>query len=276
MSPISEAIVNPVTQPIPGSAHQQRDVAMIRSRAPQPALDLIDPPLEIIDQLKACLHVTAPRLGEIELGEQLAAGDAEQVGHRDLMPERDQRRVDPVLQRRAVLDQVQPPPRTLALGAQLRRGQPDRRHQIAERQLRQHPRVDLVGLARQRRQPLDPLRVGHQNLPPIPDQLVVHEPRAVHRLHHPAHRLVIHRHPPRQPVQTVAVTRRAEMLDQLPIARDQAHVDALATQVQPNVQHQRLLPSEQDEQDQPAPRRTVSKVGPSFRIAGRVDATARA
>ena len=60
---------------------------MIRSSAPQPALDLADPPLELVNQLKARLHVTAPRLGEIKLGEQLAAGDAEQIRHRDLMPE---------------------------------------------------------------------------------------------------------------------------------------------------------------------------------------------
>ena len=63
---------------------------MIGPGAPQPPLDLTDTALEIIDQLKARLDVRAPRLGEIQLGEQLAAGDAEQVGHRDLMPERDQ------------------------------------------------------------------------------------------------------------------------------------------------------------------------------------------
>jgi hypothetical protein len=71
----------------PRGAHQQRDVAMIGPGAPQPALDLTDPPLEIVDQLKARLHVRAPRLGEIQLGEQLAPGDAEQIRHRDLMPE---------------------------------------------------------------------------------------------------------------------------------------------------------------------------------------------
>ena len=141
-----------------------------------------------------------------------------------------------------MLDEVQPPPRALPLGAQLRRGQPDRRHEIAKRQLRQHPRVNLVGLARQRRQPFDPLRVGDQHLPPVADQLVVHEPRAVHRLDHPAHRLVIHRDPPRQPVQTVPVTRRAEMLDQLTLPGDQAHVNAFATEIQPNVQHHQLPP----------------------------------
>ena len=52
---------------------------MIGSGAAQPSLDLSDPPLEVVDQLKTRLDVTAPRLGEIQLGEQLAAGDAEQV-----------------------------------------------------------------------------------------------------------------------------------------------------------------------------------------------------
>jgi hypothetical protein len=180
-----------------------------------------------------------------------APGSTVQVRHRDLMAERDQRRVDAVLEDRAVLDQMQPPPRALTLLAELGRRQPDRRHQIAERQLRQHPRVDPVGLARQRRQALDPLRVGDQHLPPIPDQLIVQKPRAVHRLNDPAHRLVIHSDPPRQPIQTVPVTRRAEMLDQLPIARDQAHVDTLATEIQPHVQHNNSLL-----------RRKPSRIGP--------------
>lgn len=40
---------------------------MVGAGAAQPALDLIDPPLEVVDQLKACLHVTTPRLGEVQL-----------------------------------------------------------------------------------------------------------------------------------------------------------------------------------------------------------------
>jgi hypothetical protein len=163
--------------------------------------------------LNARPDVTKPRLREIQLGEQPSAAGSEQVRHRDLMAERDQRRVHSALEDRAVLDEVQPPPRALTLLAELGRRQPDRRHQIAERQLREHARVDPVGLARQRRQPLDPLRIGDQHLPPVADQLVVHEPRAVHRLNHPAHRLVIHRDPPAQPVQAVAVRGRAEVLD---------------------------------------------------------------
>ncbi|MGO9752296.1 MAG: hypothetical protein ACLP8S_26995 [Solirubrobacteraceae bacterium] len=63
MSPISEAIVKPVIQPIP----------------------------QIVDQLQAGLDVTAPRLGDLELGQQPPAGDPEQVRHRALVPERGQR-----------------------------------------------------------------------------------------------------------------------------------------------------------------------------------------
>ncbi len=49
--------------------------------------------------------------------------------------------------------------RPLALGSDQRVRQPDRRHQIATGELGQHPRVDPVGLAGQRCQPLHLLRV---------------------------------------------------------------------------------------------------------------------
>ena len=62
MSPISEAIVKPVITD-PRSAHQQRDVAMIGAGALELALDLADPPLEIIDQPQAGLDVAAPGSG---------------------------------------------------------------------------------------------------------------------------------------------------------------------------------------------------------------------
>jgi hypothetical protein len=52
-----------------------------------------------------------------------------------------QRRVDAVLQRRALTDEVQPEARELALAADARVGQPDRWHQIALRKVRQN----LVG-----------------------------------------------------------------------------------------------------------------------------------
>ena len=180
----------------------------------------------------------APRLGHVELLQESAAGDAEQVRHVALVAEGDQRRMHPVLQRRAVLDEMQAPPGDLPLAAQLQRGQPDHRHQVPERQLGQNAGVDLVGLARQRREPLDLLGVGDQHLPAMRDQLVVDEPGAVHRLDHGAHRLPVHGDPASEPVQAVAIRGRREAVDRLPLIGDQADINAFATQIQTNVQHE--------------------------------------
>ena len=73
------------------------------------------------------------------------------------------------------------------------------------------------------------------------DQLVVHEPRAVHRLNYRPHWSAIHGDAAGQAVQAVAVRRRREVIDQLPFTRDQADVDALATEVKTGVQHDSLL-----------------------------------
>jgi hypothetical protein len=45
---------------------------MVGAGAVQPALDLGDPALEIVDQLEARLDVTEPGLGEIQLGQESA------------------------------------------------------------------------------------------------------------------------------------------------------------------------------------------------------------
>src|SRR5436309_8061 len=90
---------------------------------------------------------------------------------------------------RAVAHQVQAKARELALATHLRVGQPDRRHEITKRQLGQHARVDLVGLARQRRESLDALGVGDEHVPALRLERVVDKPSAVHRLDdrtHPA------------------------------------------------------------------------------------------
>ena len=76
--------------------------------------------------------------------------------------------MDPVLERRAVLDQVEAKAGELALLADPRIGQPDRRHQVALGEHRQHHRVDPVGLAGQRRQALDLLGVGDLDRPSPP------------------------------------------------------------------------------------------------------------
>jgi len=84
---------------------------------------------------------------------------------------------------------------------------------------------------------LDLLRVGDQHLPAMRRQLIVDEPRAVHRLDHPPHRLPIHRNAARQPIQAIPVRRHEEMIAQLPLVGDKADVHAPATEIQANVQH---------------------------------------
>jgi hypothetical protein len=153
MSPISAAMVNPQHRPDARHGPQQRHVGMA-GRA-QRRLAAVDLGVEQVDEPQRGGHVTGPRLGQLEAGQQPPAGGAEQVRHRAGMAEGQQRGVDPVLQRGAVAHQVQPPAGPLPLGAHRRVRQPDRRYQIAAGQLGQHPGVDPIGLGRQRCQPLD-------------------------------------------------------------------------------------------------------------------------
>jgi hypothetical protein len=191
---------------------------------------------EVVDQPQADVDVAAPRIGDLQAIEQLAAGVAEQIRHRARVAEGDQRRVDAVLERRAMADEMQAEPRELAFAANRRVGQPDRRHQIAPGQLGQHARVDLVGLAGQRRQAFDLLRVGNQHLPAEFLQRVVHEPRAVHRLDHRPHSPGLHAHG--EMAQTVGVRRGGGLRDQLAGIVEQADVEPTSTEIQSSVQHE--------------------------------------
>jgi hypothetical protein len=112
-----------------------------------------------------------------------------------------------MLQRAALAHQEQPPACPLALGALLKLGQPDRRRELAPGELGQHPGVDLVGLARQRREALDPLRVGDLDLPPQALELIVHKASAVHRLDRRADRLAIDVYAIHQAAQPVGIRR---------------------------------------------------------------------
>ena len=111
----------------------------------------------------------------------------------------------------------------------------DRRHQITPGQLGQHPGVDLVGLARQRREPLDLLRIGDQHLPTVLFQRVVHEPSAGHRLDHRPHRLSSQTLS--EMAQAVGIRRRSRLRDQLPGLVEQANIEPASTQIQSSVQH---------------------------------------
>ena len=138
---------------------------MLGAELAQLALALADFAVELVDQAQTRLDRCLPRLRQAKPGEQLAAADTEEVGDRAGFAVREQHRVHALLQARAVTDEVQPPACPLALGTDAWVGQPDRRHQVAARELGQHPGVDAVGLAGQWRQPLHLLRVGDLDLP---------------------------------------------------------------------------------------------------------------
>ena len=217
-----------------GCSDDRRPSAAARARSRAIA------PVEIVDQLKAGVDVTsATARGNPSSVEQPAAGDAEQVGHRDAGGRRrsaSRARGSSAIER--CLTRCSRHRERSRSAAQLGRRQPDRRHQIPERQLRQHPRVDLVGLARQRRQPLDLLRVGDQHLPAVARP--ARRARTARRSSTPPPRAPArHTPPPAAPARTGRRDPRArrKRSTSSPSIGDQAHLNPLATQIQTNVQH---------------------------------------
>jgi hypothetical protein len=138
---------------MPGQVTKQRDVGVVGAELAQLAFAVVDLLVEGVDQAEADGERRCPRLGPAEPLEQPSPASAEQVAGRvgDAMLEED--RMDAVLQRAAVLDQVQPEAGPLPLGAHRRVGQPDLRDQVEAGELGQHEAVDLVCFAGKRRQP---------------------------------------------------------------------------------------------------------------------------
>jgi hypothetical protein len=203
----------------------------------QLALALADLAVELVDQTQARVDRCLPRLRQSEPGEQLTTAYTEQIGDRARFAVREQHGVHALLQARAVAHQVQPPARPLALGAHARVGQPDRRHQVATSELGQHPGVDAVGLAGQRRQPFHLLRIRDLDLPARQLEPVVHETGAVHRLDRGADRFAATIESRRQRVQPISIRRRSANLDRHTLAIEQMEIETLATEIQTGVQH---------------------------------------
>src|SRR5581483_7308418 len=150
----------------------------------------------------------------------------------------DQRLMRALLEPRALPDQAQPKARPLTRLPDGWAGQPDRRHKIAARELGQHPGVDPVGLAGERREPLRLRRVGDLDLPPVTLELVMHKPRPGHRLDRRANPPRMTIEPPHQPRQTVRIRRRGRLLDQLTALIEHTHIEPTTTQIQTNMQHE--------------------------------------
>jgi hypothetical protein len=149
----------------------------------------------------------------------------------------EQDRMHALLQARAVTNEMEPEAGPFALGADLWVGQPDRRHEIAARQLCEQPGVDPVGLAGQRRQPFHLDRVGDCNVPTGLLELVVDKAGAIHRLDRRPHRLGETSDASGKAAKTVSVGRRGTDLDPLSQLSEQAEVETLAAEIQSRVQH---------------------------------------
>jgi len=210
---------------------------VVGAQAAQLAFAALDLAVELVDQSQAGLERPLPRLRQCQPGEQPAAADTEEIGDGAGLTVREQDGVHPLLQARAVTDEVQPPTRSLPLCAHQRIGQPDRWHQVTPRELGQHPGVDPVGLAGQRCEALDLLCIGDLDLPTGRLELVVHEARPVHRLDRRADRLAVTVEPSHQSVQATGIRRRRTDFDRRTLGVEQMKVEALATEIQTGVQH---------------------------------------
>ncbi len=210
---------------------------MVGAQGPQLALAGGDLALLLVEQAQAGLERAPPGLGQLHPLEQRPAARAEQVGAGAGVAEGDQRLVDARLERRALLHQEEPEAGPLALGAHPRVGQPDRRHQLAARELGQHPGVDAVGLAGKRRQALHLARVGDLDLPAQPLEQVVDEAGAGHRFDRGADRLSVAADALGEPRQPVGVGRGGTDLDRRAALVEQVEVETAATEIQSGVQH---------------------------------------
>jgi len=138
--------------------------------------------------------------------------------------------MDPALQGGLVLDQVQPEAGELTLLADARIRQPDRRHQVAVTEHRKDLRVDLVGLACQRRETLDLLGVGDLDRPALLLEGVVDDPCAGHRLDHRADRLAMDLlDAASEPSKRVDIGRYGELVQMLSPIGEQANIKLLST-----------------------------------------------
>ncbi len=221
----------------PGDRGQQGDVGVVGAEPAQLPLAGCDLLVELVDQHQACAQRRRPGLVQLEPREQVAAAGAEEIPLRVGYPVLEEDRVHPVLERAAVLDQVQTEARPLTLATHARVGQPHLRDEVAAGELGQHPAVDPVGLAGQRRQPARPGRIGDPHVPAGELELVVDEAGAAHRLDH-RHHLRRIAQSPRQLLQpgTIRWHRTARHPHTRPIER--LPIKTLAAEIQSDIQHE--------------------------------------
>src|SRR5215204_2103139 len=145
-----------------------------------------------------------------------------------------------VLGRGPQAHQVQAALQPLGQGALLERRDPERRHELAPAELSEHARVDLVGLASERRDVLDLARVG-LNVPARLGEPVAHPDRAAHHLQAGPHLGPQLEHEPREPV---LVGRHEPLTGDRPVGLLRAPRRASIRPVDSDILHPGLLASD--------------------------------
>src|SRR6266508_3177100 len=227
----------------PGAGQQQRDVSVVGAERSQLALAAVDLLVEGVDQGERGGQRRGPRLWQLQPLEQPAAAGAEEVAARVGHAVLEEDRVDAVFERASVLDQVQPEARPLTLGPDRRVGQPDLRDEVEPGELGQHPGVDRVGLASQRRDPTRLRSVGDPDVPARELELVVDKTRAAHRLNHSQHAIACIAQSLDELRQPIAIGRDGADADAASLTLERMPVKTLAAQIQSDVQQRRGLPS---------------------------------
>jgi hypothetical protein len=148
-----------------GDCEQQGDVGVLGAEPAQLGLAGGDLLVEQVEQAQARLHAAGPRLRQRQPLQQRAAGGAEEIGDGAGLSVREQHGVHALLESGAVADEMEPEASALPLRAHRWVGQPDRRDELAARELGQHPGIDPVGLAGQGRQALHLERIRDLHLP---------------------------------------------------------------------------------------------------------------
>jgi hypothetical protein len=148
-----------------------------------------------------------------------------------------ERRVDPVLEGRPVVDQVEPEPGPLPFGADGRVRQPDRGHEVPAAELGEDPGIDPVGLGSQWRDALDLEGIGDLDVPAEQLELVVDEAGPGHRLDGRGHRLPVAADHPDQRPEGIPIGADGGHLHGPAILVEHVHIEPLARKVQSGVQH---------------------------------------
>jgi hypothetical protein len=127
-----------------------------------------------------------------------------------------------------VAHEVQAEAGPLALGTHARGRQPDLRHQLPPRELRDPLGVAHVGLCGEWGEAFRLHRVGDRDVPAVALERVVDEASAGHRLDHGAHLLPLARHSSGEGAQGVGVRADGRHLDRLALLVKDVDIQPLA------------------------------------------------